>query len=80
MTGQPDLGQAGVARATAPVLPTAASLAGAITEHVLDSTALGAPHAVTVYRPPGQPAPLLGVSWPTGAPHAASPAPWNRPS
>lgn len=45
----------------APVLlPTAASLAGAITEHVLDSAALGAPRAVTVYRPPGQPAPLLG--------------------
>jgi enterochelin esterase-like enzyme len=27
---------------------------------VLDSAALGAPRAVTVYRPPGQPAPLLG--------------------
>jgi hypothetical protein len=45
----------------APVLlPTAASLAGAITEHVLDSAALGAPRAVTVYHPPGQPTPLLG--------------------
>jgi hypothetical protein len=42
------------------LLPTAASLAGAITEQVLDSAALGAPRAVTVYHPPGQPAPLLG--------------------
>jgi enterochelin esterase-like enzyme len=45
----------------APVLlPTAASLAGTITEHVLDSATLGAPRAVTVYRPPGQRASLLG--------------------
>jgi len=45
----------------APAAPPAAqALAGKVEEHVLDSAALGAPRAVTVYRPPGHQGRLPG--------------------
>jgi enterochelin esterase-like enzyme len=40
------------------VLPAAERLAGTVADHVLDSAALGARRAVTVYRPPGRDRPL----------------------
>jgi enterochelin esterase-like enzyme len=41
-------------------LPAAEHLAGAVEEHMLASSALGAPRGVTVYRPPGHEGPLPG--------------------
>jgi enterochelin esterase-like enzyme len=41
-------------------LPAAEALRGMIEEHTIDSTALGAPRRVTVYRPPGPAGPLPG--------------------
>jgi enterochelin esterase-like enzyme len=41
-------------------LPAAERLTGVVDEHVLDSTALGAPRAVTVYHPPSHEGPLPG--------------------
>ena len=45
----------------APAAPQAAEpLGGTVTEHTLDSAALGAPRGLTVYRPPGATGPLPG--------------------
>jgi enterochelin esterase-like enzyme len=47
--------------ARAPAAPQAAEpLGGTVTEHTLDSAALGAPRGLTVYRPPGTTGPLPG--------------------
>jgi enterochelin esterase-like enzyme len=44
----------------APAAPAAQPLRGTLEEHTLDSTALGTPRQVTVYRPPGPARPLTG--------------------
>ena len=41
-------------------VPAAQELRGAVEEHTLDGTALGAPRQVTVYHPPGPAGPLRG--------------------
>ncbi len=47
-------------------LPAAQELRGAVEEHTLDGTALGAPRQVTVYRPPGPARPLRGCVFADG--------------